>query len=263
MFRFFSLIVFLVFLSSAEANITVYPTAAHFDQSKSMATLSVKNSSKVFMSYKIEAVYFVPGADGKMSMAPAGSDQERSIVKLMRFSPKSVSLKPGEEQVVRIMVKASKKLEPGDYRAHVRFSQEDAMTNNLVMPKKKTGMQLDAKIAVSIPALLRIEPTPKQITLEDFKIYQTPEGPRFKVNLKKQNNHYYPYGEFRLKAYDKDGKEFDLGLVKGIQSFKQESTYDFQLSSGENLKNAAKATIQYVETFNGGEEKIADATLVL
>lgn len=255
-------ILFLILIALPSfASMTIFPTAAHFDLKKSVAVVSIKNSSDTITTYKIEPVYYVPDATGKLSMSAKPSEEEKSLVRYLRFSPKSVTLNPYEEQVVRIMVKKDRRLPPGDYRAHVRFSPE-AENNNLVELKKKPGMYLDAKVAVSIPVLLRIEPIHKKLTIENFKIYKAGDSYRFTAKINK-GEHYFPYGEFRIKGITKNGKKFELGLVKGIQSFKETSSYDYPLSNSTQIKDALKATIQFIETFNSGEEPIADASTFL
>lgn len=240
------------------ANITVFPTAVHFDQKKNSSFLSVKNSSDAIMTYTIEPVFFISAVDGKMSLSAKPSEEKMSIVRLLRFSPKRVTLNPQEEQVVRIMIKNDRRLTPGDYRAHVRFIPEEEK-HNFVETKKKMGMVLDARVAVSIPVLLRIEPSKKELTLKNFKIYKTNNDFRFSVTLVKSEG-YFPYGEFRIQGTSKGGKKTDLAIVKGIQAFKPESSFDYPISNNEKLKDVVKANLKYIETFNGGEEPIADVS---
>lgn len=252
----------ILFPLSALANITVFPTAAHFDVRKSVSTVSVKNSSNAVTTYSIEAIFYVVGADGKYQEVADTSQQENSLVKLMRFSPKKITLRPNEEQVVRIMVKKDRRLKAGDYRAHVRFSPIDVKDPNYVEKKNKPGMYLDARVAVSIPGLLRLEPVKKEVVIDEFRVLTTPEGPRYSVRMTKGEG-YFPYGEFRVTGTDKDGNALNLALVKGVQSFNKTMTFNFPFTDGDNFKKAVKATLLYVETFNGAEEKIAEKSIAL
>jgi len=74
--------------------------------------------------------------------------------KMIRFSPKQVTLKPNERQVVRLALRRPKGLLEGEYRSHLKL---EALPPKKEADKNKGEMsiKLDVLLSYSIPVLVR------------------------------------------------------------------------------------------------------------
>lgn len=90
---------------------------------------------------------------------------------LLRYSPRQVTLKPGESQVVKVMLRKPEGLADGEYTSHMLFRAvpDDLATGENVEAQTTQGDQISIKLipvyGVSIPVLVRVGETAMQSSL--------------------------------------------------------------------------------------------------
>lgn len=238
-------ILFIVF--SASATVQVFPTRVIFDDKDRAATISIRNRGTEQETYNIKAVFFRMGPTGTMDMVESPTKEERSLVEFIRFSPRRVTLKPNEEQVVRLMLKNTTLLPPGDYRAHLRIVPDDTPTM-MTAPsenKKDVEMKLIAKVAISISTFYYKGDVKMQGELSHFSIGKDPAKPsqlKFNVNLSNKGTAFL-VGAFKLFHVSPDGKEKQIGLVDGIFSYSPERKIEYSIEPTEKV-DLSKGTVR-------------------
>lgn len=233
------LVAILVSLQSF-AKIQVHPLKVFLDQKRKTDSVTVKNLSDQKVSYKISTVHFEQNEKGQMRLKK--EVPESSLTPLVRFSPRVVTLSPGEHQVVRLMVRNISSLpETGDFRTHLRFEQTRSS-----FEKKEEGPLSDGEVrtnlkvnlAISIPLFFRKGLPDYKVKLTDLKIIpDSPSGPKFNVTME-NNGSSYPYGRFELYTVSEGEKQELIGEVNGAQSFVKKREFIYPISGNKSaLKN--------------------------
>lgn len=222
--------------SLAFANLQVFPLRADLTQRERTTSLTVRNRGDKTTTYQISSVFYQQDYEGQMSLNNSPPATERSVKDFLRFSPRRVTLAPGESQVVRLMIRPGADLAAGDYRAHIRFEPMDSEGKtepNLVM-----RMQLEAKVAVNIPVIYRHGQVEGDVSLEKFSIQKDQKGElSFSVVMKKTGN-IFATGVFMI-YHQKDLKKAQA-IVRGVSSYRDERRFifpleDFSLKKGKYI----------------------------
>jgi len=143
-----------IFINQASANLLITPTRVEFSDRDRSAKVSLVNTSKETRTYKIYWRQQYQQQDGQYIPFKAGEREFPSANRMIRYSPRQVTLKPGERQHVRLGLRRPKGLEIGEYRSHLVF---DAIPNKekLAKLKNKGGIQLHLNLSFSIPIMVR------------------------------------------------------------------------------------------------------------
>lgn len=141
-------------INQAYANLLITPTRVEFSDRDRSAKVSLVNTSKETKTYKIYWREQYQDQNGKYVPFKAGEREFPSAARMLRYSPRQVTLKPGERQHVRLGLRRPKDLSEGEYRSHLVF---DAQPNKAQLAKKenKGGIELHLNLSFSIPVMVR------------------------------------------------------------------------------------------------------------
>lgn len=159
----FIALIFFASVSSAWAGLLITPTILVFGPKDRFASVTLVNSGDKISSYNMKLIYFSVAEDtGSYTLTENvdGVDIREYLV----FSPRRVTLKPGEKQKLRIALKRPAELPDGDYRAHLRFEVDDEEADGDVQAASGAGIsgeaarasaQVKVKVNYSIPVVVR------------------------------------------------------------------------------------------------------------
>lgn len=123
---------------SASAGIMIYPKFLFFDDKTKSAEVTLINSSALESSnYRITLTYKKQNPDGSYTEVATEEIPADSVTKLLRYSPRSVMLKPSQSQTVRVLKRIPANLEPGEYVGYITFTEvllEKAATKESLQP---------------------------------------------------------------------------------------------------------------------------------
>jgi P pilus assembly chaperone PapD len=253
--RFFTLfycITTILITEKAMATLQVFPTRVVLNEKIKNATLTLRNKDPNTVSFKVSSVFYRMGVDGSMTIVDDVKPEERSAQGLIKFSPKRVSLKANEEQVVRILSKIPQALPDGDYRIHIKFTPEDDVVTEEGNSGKVT-MKLQAKVAVAISVIVQNGKQNYKIELKDFSTYKGIKNEdRFKVRIKNIGSS-FPIGTFTVLHKNQSKKEPEemVGIVRGVNSYITERWFDFPM---DNLAKRDLSKGEVSLQFNLAEE---------
>lgn len=247
--------ILLTSFNFALGNMQIFPVRAHITPENNTTTLTLRNKEGVKNKYVINAVYFEQQPTGKLETQDNQEKQDRTAIKIIKFSPRTFTLEPDGEQVIRIMAKGDKRLDPGDYRMHMRFTTEEAPEEEKDIQNKNVAFKLKAKIAVSIPVLYRIEPFQKNIELKNVSINQ--EKKTISFDIIRTSKNYFPYG--KIEVYAKKGNQkIAISEVQGIQCFGDKLSYTLNYETiPSKVSPGDEITLEYIDTFADKEVSIA------
>lgn len=268
-----SILTFIIFNHSLQARVQVYPLRVFLDQRNQGQEITVRNMSSQAGSYRINTVFFVQDENGQMSLLDENQTDSLDLRDYIRFSPRVVQLGPGESQTVRLFVRNTANLTPGDYRAHLRFEQTlESFQQNLEETQEsapntiQTG--LEARIAVSIPVYYRRGNPEYEVNLSNLEVNinkEKIEDSRFSVILTRSGNG-IPYGRFSLYVQEGDEKTL-IGVVNGAQSFLDERRFRYPISDIEEHQallssKENKFFVLEFESTRSNEENIRASTKI-
>lgn len=140
---------------SANASLLITPTKVEFSQRDRSAKVSLVNTSNETKTYKVFFREQYQGADGSYKGLTAEQADFPVASSMMRYSPKQVTLAPGERQHVRIALRRPKDLADGEYRSHMVFEALPNLEKLKKMRGKETGIKMYVNLAFSIPIIVR------------------------------------------------------------------------------------------------------------
>ncbi|MBE1298832.1 MAG: hypothetical protein GJ680_02830 [Alteromonadaceae bacterium] len=195
-------------------------------------------------------------------------DQRRSFPsadRMIRFSPRAVTLAPQERQTVRLSLRRPDNLEPGEYRSHLAFEAiDDAAPTKEA--ERGVGIQVKINMAFSIPVVVRHRVSNVEVELtkpEFFSVMHNNEQKylmQFRI-INKGNASAFG----NLKAYWQTGantfSETPTGILNNVSVFTENPQRFMNLGLKEipNRPTLLKLVYEGAQEMNG---KIIDEIIV-
>ena len=142
----------------AEATLFIYPTLVLFEDNQRSAEITIANRGDQTGTFETSWT--------DLAMAPAGGlvkaegEVPWSVQPHVRYSPRRVTLAPGESQVIKIAVRPNPEIAEGEYYSHLRvltINSEDPLAVDAALddPEPSPGVSIQARTAVAIPVIWR------------------------------------------------------------------------------------------------------------
>ncbi len=158
--KFHALIASMLFAASvgavAQDALQVMPTRLMLtDQSSGELTLVNKGTNPG--TYRILLRNIRTDDFGKFEEAEEAKEGELFANKMIRFSPRRVTVEPGSFQKVRVMVRKPKSLADGEYRTHMVFQTLPEQSRNVLDESASDDVDIAVQtiVEISIPIIVR------------------------------------------------------------------------------------------------------------
>lgn len=157
--------------AAAEASLFIYPTLVMFEGHRTSAEVTIANRGDETGTFEI--------GWANMSMTPEGGlirheeEVPWSIQPFVRYSPRRVTLAPGESQVIKIALRRDDTVPEGEYYAHMRVVTINSAAVGSVSgdgPEPEPGVSITARSAVAIPVVWRNSRAAPAATIESIEI---------------------------------------------------------------------------------------------
>ena len=200
----------------------ISPTRVIFEGSERTEQINLINNGSETARYRISFV--------RRGMTTAGSliaidENEPGMYsdEMVRFSPRQVTLEPGQSQTVRLMLRKNKNTIDGEYRSHMMFeslpeSSESDVSNLASDNSDKLSIQLIPIIGVTIPVIVRQGNLDFKVSLSDFEIKQantTKAESTLSLKINREGD-MSAYGDFRVNFTPNGGKPVTIGELNGV-----------------------------------------------
>lgn len=153
-----ALAVFCSMALSATAGIMIYPKYVFFDDKTKSAEVTLINSDKLeSANYRISITYQKQNPDGSYTQVDQEEFPKDNAAQVLRYSPRSVLLKPSQSQTIRILKRLPANAEPGEYVGYVTFTEvllEKAVTKEDLKPGAM-NVKITPIPSFSIPVFVR------------------------------------------------------------------------------------------------------------
>lgn len=151
------------------AEIMMLPTRVVMENNDRSSTVVIKNTGDATGDFDIELIDMKMDENGMVVPYAAGETPQYSAVPYVHISPKSVTLKPGESQNVRLLLHKPENMEPGEYRAHVKVR---LVSDNVDEPKptKDAVIAVKTNLVIIIPVIIRNGQTTLTMGIDQAKL---------------------------------------------------------------------------------------------
>ncbi|TLX47087.1 molecular chaperone [Pseudoalteromonas phenolica] len=245
MFRYLSaLFIFLACLSSsfaASANILISPTRVAFEERQRAERLIVVNNSDKVQSYRLSWQERAALSEG--GYRDLEGIHDKSLSSMVRMSPSQIRLAPGQKQIIKLSVRRTKTLAPGEYRSHLLLS---------ALPLEQTssggkGINIDIQVNYSLPIILRVERETPVVSLTGLDLKRAEENDTLKISMAKQGK-FSSFG--RVEAFFTPSGKAEkqrIGIIENysIHSELERALLPMTLLNGYRLSGTGKLTLKY------------------
>lgn len=157
------------------ANLLIHPTAVNFQANERSQVVTLANTSDKTTTYQLQWKENVAQPMGGYRIM---QDSEKTTFRLassyIRFSPRQVTLAPGERQSVKLLLRRARSLQDGEYRSHLLFKALPPAVPQDAAPVTTPTMNLSMVLSFAIPVALRVGDYDAQVTVKQPQIQYDP-----------------------------------------------------------------------------------------
>lgn len=182
----------------------LFPTEVIFSGNERGKSITIANTGDA------TGIFELSWFDSKMT--PEGTVQRLeeqptwSLQPHIRFSPRRVELKPGQNQTVKIALRRTTKVTLGEYFSHLRVLTLNDNVDS--QPNETTDtITIKARTAISIPVIWRNGPLRPSATFEDIQFDKTSNGISLMVV---RTGHLSTRGRLKVQLLSKDSSPLDI-----------------------------------------------------
>jgi hypothetical protein len=254
---------------SDHAEVMLLPTRVVMESNERYSTVVIKNVGQATGNFSVELIDMEMQESGMVVPVDEGKTAEYSAIPYLRAAPHSMTLKPGEAQNVRLMLRKPEDLEAGEYRAHLRVRIDndnvDASGQPIIDPNN-VNVSVKAKLVLIIPVIFRHGETSYSIQIDSPKIsHDTPGATSLGMYLLRSGNR-SSMGDISVDYIASGGKSQLLKFFPGVPVYRPTTkrfvSVPLDIPSGMNLSQGS-LKITYAEQEKEGGKVLAEKTLPL
>lgn len=246
----------------ALGQLMVSPTRVVFEGNERTKQINLINNGSETGRFRISFVRRNMNVEGRIKEIDENEPGMYSD-EMVRFSPRQVTLEPGQSQTVRLLLRKKSGTADGEYRSHMMFqSLPDASTSDVTNLASDEAKELTVKlipvVGITIPVIVRQGKLDSKVSLSDFEIKQgntvkSQSVLSLKINREGTQS---AYGDFRVYFTPKGGKPVTIGNINGVAVYTSTDsrTLDIKLQLPENFSlSNGELRVTYLEA--GSDEK--------
>lgn len=244
------------------AELLLSPTRIVLEGGSKYATVTVRNNGDGVGRYKIDLVDTIMDENGGIKVREETDKDPYSAKTILSLSPKSMTLKPDENQPIRILVKNYDSLPDGEYKSHleVRLTESDLDLKTGLPSTDGTTVTLKPKMTTVIPIIIRKGATDFKVSLDEAKLVMAGSdgqtAPTIKTTFRFSGNRSV-LGDIKVTHIAPDGKEEQLAFFRGIAIYRDVATrtqsVPLKVPSGLNI-HAGKLNVAFMSQENEGSK---------
>lgn len=204
---------------SVRADLLISPTRALLTAQQPVTQVTLRNTGQARHTYRMEWREMRRTDTGAYQSIEQPSAADRIASPMLRYSPRQITLEPGEMQTVRVQFQPPPTLTPGEYRSHLRFSTVGAEPASEPAAAGKDGAAtIQIGLAFSIPVIVRVgEPEGVDVRLSRVqpRIETSPQDGQTRLALDvtvERSGAYSSFGDINVHMQESsDGPTIVLG----------------------------------------------------
>ncbi|WP_162131412.1 molecular chaperone [Gayadomonas joobiniege] len=255
-------IFFNLFMFNAKAELLISPTRVVMDERQRSASVNLINTTQMTRTYRLSLVDKVALPNGGYQNIASENSSLPVASPYIRISPSQVTLKPGQQQKVRLLFRRPADLTDGEYRTHLTFtplprSRENTDNNG------EMKIFVEALVSFSIPVLARQGRLDVNVEFADVNLVQQKAKKELLVKLARSGKH-SPRGNLKIYAQTNTGELGKIvGQLNGLSLYPENESYVKTIVLNPLATNSKNLVVRYegVKEFNG--QILAEQTLSL
>ena len=218
----------------AAGNLMVTPTRIVFEQGDRSAQITLVNQGNKSTFFRISFLRQNMTENGEFVAVEDGASGMFADP-LIRYSPRQVSLQPGQSQVIRLALRKPGDLAKGEYRSHMLFQALPDPTSTSVeeiTQQEPNGITIELIpiVGVSIPVIVRHGEMNSKVALANPAIVQgtkTKNYRRIAVNINRQGDG-SAYGDLRATYTPEGGTPIVIAQANSVAVYSNMQTRRFE-----------------------------------
>lgn len=213
-------------------DLLVAPTRIVFEGRQRTAEITLVNLGEHDATYRIGFVELqMDEFGGTREYDPEGVPEEKLASGMIRYSPRQVLLEPGVAQTVRLQLRKSENLPPGEYRSHLLFR---AIPQENISQDQEDGaaggggidITLTAIYGVSIPVLVRHGELTAQTHLGELELAPGEPGSNSQALLFRleRTGTSSVFGHLRAEFLPLGGRPIVVGAANGVAVYAENAS---------------------------------------
>lgn len=272
-----SLFAFLIALppgQSVAGGLAVSPQRLEFEGRTRSAEVQLRTNSPETQTYRLSIVEMDMPEEGPLQMVENPAPDRNSARKLLRFSPRQVTLRPGETQVIRVRVRKPGGLADGEYRSHLLFQNVPDVDEGIEAQVEKNSakgaqVRIVPIFGVAIPVVVRHGELSAEASLSELKLGMgsgpSAETPILSMILGRSGNRSL-HGDLRVFLQQDNREPVEVGRLNGISVYTpgMRRRVDIQLvPPGGKALSHGTLTVEYRNKASQGGDLLAASELPL
>jgi len=237
----------LLFTVSAQAQVTISPTAVFLDKNSKVGSFYVSNPSNSAVEVRLgfEFAYPTTDEDGRVFLNYEDEEaQERfSLVPHLRAFPTTFVLQPNERQTIRLVGRIPQNSDPGMYWTRMRVS-----SNQLTPPIGEVAEgQVSAQVSFQIDQVtaVLVQHGDAQTGLEIHNTQASIENDRLILLSDVERTGNSPFiGSVQTRIFDSNGQEVDSRRSSTSVYFRNNQRVEFDSSNWTAGQYTAETTFE-------------------
>jgi len=198
----------------AHADLLIVPQRIVFEPRDRAAALTLVNNGTEPTTYRIAWKQLRQKPDGSYEDLQTPGPGDHFADGLIRYSPRQVTLDPGEPQVIRLLVRRPADLATGEYRSHLTFTAEPTVVGQAAANSKSVGVQIAIVYGISLPIIVRQGDLTATATLA-ATLKRTPTGYDVSAVIKREGTKSI-FGDIIVEYVPPRGKPVTLQELQGV-----------------------------------------------
>ena len=238
---FVAVFAFLISVNS-HANLLISPLRVVLDGQQRSSNVTLINSGNVTRSYRISWTQKVAlPQGGYRDLTEQEQNAYAGLERIVRISPKQVTLSPGQRQTVKLLLRDPGNLPKGEYRSHLTFTALPIHQNVSEQNKQgQTGININVLMGYTMPVIYRTGSVTVSPTIDDLSLITIKETGATFIKVQLSHNDLFS-ASGRLVAYwTPTGQATrQVGLLNGFNFYPENQTSEvkvpwknFKLESG-------------------------------
>ena len=250
-------------VSAGVGDLLVAPTRVVLDGRKG-TEIVLNNIGDEPATYRISVEFRRMTADGQLVDVTDPTAQDKEAEDMIVYAPRRVTLAPKEPQSIRIAARAPQGLPDGEYRVHLLFRAvppPTPVTPDNGEPVKGLHLQLIPIYGVTIPVIVRLGNLQATAAISNVELEKKAGKAEVALDLSRAGTR-STFGDVRVfKAGVKD----PIALQKAVAVYTEIGTRHLTIPIDDTYKGevAGPVTVQYIETYEDGSQKLAETQAVL
>lgn len=230
------------------ANLLVSPTRIVFEGKDRVHDIILINVTEQTRSYRIGWQEYTVDGNGEYKVIP-DNDVSFAASEFIRYSPRQVTLKAGERQIVKLMLRRKTNMKSPEYRSHLKFSALPVTRANTNPELQEgVGVKVEVVTSYSLPVIVRTQAEESSINIENVKLVRkTKNKLSFQMDLIKSGT-LSANGELNVFLInDNNEPDTKVGILRGINVFHEKNKRVIRVDAldSENLRSGQYRFVFY------------------